>query len=63
MIIYILLSILTGLIIGFNLGYIMGKDKGVKIGHKEAPLLLKEESLKNGYCLICNNKNTENHAG
>ncbi len=46
------------LLIGLLLGYIWGKHRGLycgrKAGQAEMRLLLRQQSLEQGYCLLCN---------
>jgi hypothetical protein len=53
MIIKLLIIFLVGILIGYNLGFKKGKEKGKAIGLNEAPLIILEESLKKGYCILC----------
>ena len=52
-----LLYLIIGILIGYNLGYKKGEKKTIKNTIKSMPLILKEQSLIKGYCIICNQKN------
>lgn len=54
MLINFIIGVLIGVLIGYNCGYIKGKKTGYIKGIKIAPLIIKEDSLKEGHCLICN---------
>lgn len=53
-----MLSILIAVVIGLFVGYIWGKHKGMLYGNQQGlvsvPLLLRQQSLEKGYCILCN---------
>lgn len=40
-------------LLGFFIGKYFGKNQGLKEGQAMMPLLLRQESLALGYCLLC----------
>jgi hypothetical protein len=57
--------LLTGIIIVSTLllGYLWGKHDGQAEGYEKGiadlPLLLRQQSLEQGYCMLCNNQADE----
>jgi membrane protein DedA with SNARE-associated domain len=49
MIYYIIIGILVGLFVGYNLG----RRQGITLALHQAPLYFFEKSLERGYCIIC----------
>ncbi|HHV07642.1 MAG TPA: hypothetical protein GXX69_05470 [Firmicutes bacterium] len=47
------LSWLFFVLIGFAWGRRWGRNEGLLLGQREAPLLLRKASLLNGRCVIC----------
>ena len=56
LILIIVLHLFIGIIIGYNLGFQRGKKRGRESGFNEAPILILEKSLENGYCKLCKQK-------
>ncbi|WP_078809802.1 hypothetical protein [Selenihalanaerobacter shriftii] len=51
----LVISILLSLGVGYIAGYYFGRKDGFKEGLVIAPILLREESLKEGKCILCRN--------
>ncbi|MEG6586060.1 hypothetical protein [Dendrosporobacter sp. 1207_IL3150] len=60
MILYLLM-----LLVGLLIGYVYGKNKGFIIGKEqgksEMPLTLRQQSLEEGYCVLCASPSCINH--
>jgi len=56
MIIEILIVLLTGIMIGYNIGLKTGINKGKETAERSLPLIFKEISLEIGHCIICQGK-------
>jgi hypothetical protein len=59
MIIDILILLLCGILIGYNLGRKKGIKEGKRTAERSLPLIFKEISLENGSCIICHGKGEE----
>jgi len=56
----IIVAIIFILGIGYAIGYYFGKQDGIKEGILITPILLREESLRKGSCVLCQqDKNSE----
>lgn len=63
-----ILMFMTGLLVGYVYGKRIGLILGQEKGKSEMPLLLRQQSFEQGYCLLCNepipcinqNKNSNN---
>lgn len=52
----IVILILSTLLLGYLWGKHNGQIEGFKRGSVLLPLLLREQSLEQGYCVLCNEK-------
>ena len=50
----ILLFMVSTLLLGYIWGKHDGRVEGYKRGTVDLPLILREQSLEQGYCLLCN---------
>jgi hypothetical protein len=48
-----LLCALTAFLVGYFLGKRLGREEGREEGRALAPLLLRKQSLEQGYCALC----------
>jgi len=53
-----MLSTMIAVVIALLVGYIWGKRDGIVCGNQQGavsiPLLLRQQSLEKGYCILCN---------
>lgn len=55
----IAISIVSTLLLGYRWGKHDGRKEGYEQGVTDVPVLLREQSLEQGYCLLCNNPSSE----
>lgn len=52
----LIISVLGIIYLSFSFGYERGQQLGSRRGKSEAALILKQKSLEEGQCVICNKK-------
>jgi|GEM_PF-1634327 len=55
----IVILIVSTLLLGYLWGKHDGRAEGYRRGTVDLPLLLREQSLEQGYCVLCNEKTPE----
>lgn len=55
--IYLIIFFLLAILVIYNLGVHNGRKKGRELGIREAELVILEESMKEGRCIICDRNN------
>lgn len=59
----ILILMMSTLLLGYLWGKHDGRAEGYQQGSAELPLLLREQSLEQGYCMLCNEQVQEKPSG
>lgn len=63
MLLILIIIMMSTLLVGYLWGKHDGRVEGYKRGTVELPLLLREQSLEQGYCALCNEPVEKNFSG